>query len=163
MKEASQLPQPSIVDLDPEDLSQLLDEAGQFSVLEVEAQPSAEAEADLDAAEAEASEVDEDAAELDTPAETTADAYERAAKKDTGDLYGVRTPHASDRDLAEATDSPQGEHFFESLEKHAAESGAEPEEELVVLDDSDEHRGHNSTDHRDRPVADKGSAGPGGL
>ena len=35
----------------------------------------------------------------------------------------------------------------------------------MIIDDSDEHlehRGHNPTE-RDRPVADKGSGGPGGL
>jgi len=163
MKEASQLPQPSIVDVDPEDPTQLLDEAGQFSVLAIDAEPSAEAEAELDAAEAEASDLDDDATELDTPSETTADAYERATLKDTGDLYGVRTPHASDRDLDGATDSPQGENWIEALERTATEYGAEPEEELVVIDDSDEHRGPHPSDHRDRPVADKGSAGPGGM
>ena len=163
MKEASQLPQPSIVDVDPEDPSQLLDDAGQFGVLAVDAEPSAEAEADLDAAEAEASEVDDDASELDTPSQTTADAYEAATRKDTGELYGVRTPHASDRDLDDAADSPQGENWVEALEQRAAEYGAVPEEEIVVIDDSDEQRGPHPSDHRDRPIADKGSAGPGGM
>jgi hypothetical protein len=180
MREASQLPQPSILDIDPEDPSQLLDEVGQFSIvpLDVEAQPSAEAAADLDAAVYESSaeeqelddnsEVDEDAAELDTPSQTTADAYADAAT-DTGELYGVRTPHAADRDLDQTpdnesfVDSEQGENWLETLGKHAAEYGAEAEEEVVIIDDSDAHRGPHPSDHRDRPKADKGSGGDGGL
>src|SRR5512139_1882457 len=84
MREASELPQPSIVDIDPEDPAQLLDDAGQYSIvdLEVEAQPHAEADAELDAAveaadmegvaegdEQEAAELDE--SEVDTPSQTT--------------------------------------------------------------------------------------------
>jgi hypothetical protein len=35
---------------------------------------------------------------------------------------------------------------------------------LDIVDDSDEdHPGHHKTDTRDRPVADKGSGGPGGM
>src|SRR5690242_17594131 len=91
MREASELPQPSIVDIDPEDPSNLLDDAGQFSVvpLGVEVQPSEEGEADLEAAGWEVaseeeeidedSEIDEENAELDTPDMTTADAYANAA------------------------------------------------------------------------------------
>jgi len=45
--------------------------------------------------------------------------------------------------------------------------GPEPEEEVVIVDDSDiehpDHRGHHPTESHDRPVADKGSGGPGGL
>ena len=179
MREASRLPQPSIVDIDPEDPSQLLDDVGQFSVvpLDVEAQPSAEAEADIDAAvydasaeeleEEEENDVDEDAAELDTPSQTTADAYAEATDKDTGDLYGVRMPRAADAldttlDREELADSEEGENWLETLEKNAAEYGAEAEEEVVVIDDNDTQRGHHPTE-RDRPVADKGSGGAGGL
>ena len=176
MREASELPQPSIVDIDPEDPAQLLDDVGQYSIVDlgVEAQPSAEAEADIDAAvmvaesEEEESDVDEDAVELDTPEATTADAYTEAAD-DTGDLYGVHTQKAGDRDLDKTqdqesfVDAEQGEHWLETLEKKATEYGAEAEQELDVVDDSDEHRGHSSSDRRDRPVADKGSGGDGGL
>jgi hypothetical protein len=176
MREASELPQPSIVDVDPEDPAQLLDDVGQYSITEfgVEAQPSAEAEADIDAAvmvaksEGEESEVDEDARELDTPEATTADAYAEAAD-DTGELYGVHTPRAGDRHLDKTTDqesfvdSEQGENWLETLGKKAAEYGVEVEREIEVIDDSDAHRGHSSSDRRDRPVADKGSGGDGGL
>ena len=175
MREANELPQPSIVDIDPEDPSQLLDEVGQFSIVpfEVEARPSAEAEADIDAAVMDAhaeedSEVDEDARELDTPDATTSDAYAEAAE-DTGDLYGVHQPRAEDKELDKTPDresfidSEGGEHWLETLEKKATEYGVEAEHELDVVDDSDEHRGHHKSDNRDRPVADKGSGGEGGL
>ena len=179
MREASELPQPSIVDVDPEDPAQTLDDAGQFSVLEVDAEPAAEAEADVEAAaaeiaaeeqETEDSEVDARGREVDTPAETTADAYADAIDgDDTGELYGLHTPHAADRDLDKTADqesfvdSEQGETWLETLEKKAAEGGAEAEEDLEVVDNSDEHTGHHSTESGDRPVADKGSGGEGGL
>ena len=177
MREASALPRSSIVDLDPEDPAQLLDDVGQYGIvdLEVEAQPSAEASAELDAAamiasadEDAESEVDEDAVELDTPEATTADAYAQAAD-DTGELYGVHTPKAGDPDLdkrhdqEEFVDAEDGENWLETLGKKATEYGAAAEEELDVIDDSDEQRGHNSTQRRNRPVADKGSGGDGGL
>jgi hypothetical protein len=179
MREANELPQPSIVDIDPEDPSQLLDDAGQFSIVDVDldAQPQAEADAELDAALAEAAgeegayesdESDNDAQELDTPSQTTADAYAEAAD-DTGELYGVHLPAPADKDLDVSADgesfrdSELGEHAFETLEKKMAESGAEPERPLDIEDDSDLERGHSSSDTKDRPVADKGSGGPGGL
>jgi len=177
MREAAELPRRSIVDIDPEDPAQLLDDVGQFSIvdLDVEAQPHAEADAELEAAvmishadENEESEVDDDAAELDTPDQTTADAYVEA-EDDVGELYGVHTPKAEDRDLAKTPDQEQlvdselGENWLETLGKNAAEYGAELEEDLDVVDDSDEHRGHHKSDRRDRPVADKGSGGPAGT
>src|SRR5262245_49356841 len=145
MQEANQLPQPSIVDTDPEDPSQLLDDVGQFSVvpLEVEAQPAAESEADVDAAVYETAAEGGELDELATPSQTIADAYVEAPRRDTGDLYGVRTPHATDRqpdttsDREEFVDSEQGENWLETLGKKAAEYGAEAEEEIVVVDDSD--------------------------
>ena len=176
MREASGL-EFSIVDVDPEDPAQLLDDAGQYSSVDlaVEAQPSAEASADFDAAaviaEGEESEVDEDARELDTPEMTTADDYVAGAE-DTGDLYGIETPPAEDKELDKTQyqesfiDSEAGETWLETLGKKASEYGAEVEQEVDVVDDSDEHiehRGHHKTDTRDRPVADKGSGGPGGL
>lgn len=177
MREANRLPRPSIVDIDPEDPSQQLDDAGQFSIvpLAVEVQSEADAEADEDlaaievAAEEEEIDEDEDSDEDEEP--SVEDSYELGAK-DTGDLYGVRTPPANDRhiektpDLEEFLESDQGETWLETLAKAASEGGAEPEIDVRIVDDSDEHidhRGHNATDHRDRPVADKGSGGPGGL
>ena len=116
------------------------------------------------------SEVDARGREVDTPSETTADAYAAAIDgDDTGELYGLHTPHAADRDLDKTADqesfvdSEQGETWLETLEKKAAEGGAEAEEDLEVVDNSDEHTGHHSTESGDRPVADKGSGGEGGL
>jgi hypothetical protein len=176
--EAAELPQPSIVDIDPTDPAQVLDDAVVDVSTDVDALPSAEADADVDAAVMESaaeeeeqdedSEVDQRAREIDTPDQTTADAYADAAE-DTGDLYGVHQPAAEDKDLDETADresfvdSEGGEHWLETLGKKSAESGPEVEETIDVEDDSDEHRGHHKSDNRDRPVADKGSGGPGGL
>jgi hypothetical protein len=84
--------------------------------------------------------------------------------RETGDLYGVRTPHAADADLAdrEGDDfegAEEGENFLESLARHATEGGPSPDEEVVVVDESE---GHHPSESGNRPVADKGSGGPGG-
>jgi hypothetical protein len=81
--------------------------------------------------------------------------------KDTGDLYGVHVVPAADREVPDTED--EGEHVFDAIEQHAAEYGPVPEHELDVIDDSDDHDNHPPTDHRDRPKADRGSGGPGGL
>jgi hypothetical protein len=175
MREAStRLPHHHVVDIDPEDPTQQLDDLGEFHIepLAVEAQPAAEASEDLDIAAAENVEGESELGDSreDVTGEAEADPY-AATGHDTGDLYGVRTPHAGDTSFAipEAQGSYEGsdlgEHWLEALEEHAAEMGPVPEEEIVIIDDSDEHldhRGHHSTE-RDRPVADKGSGGPGGL
>lgn len=161
MQDASRLPQPSLVDVDPEDPSQLLDDAGQYSVthLDVEALPAEEGEADIDGATTES---------VEEPDETTADAW-AADAEDTGELYGVHTPHAEEAEPEQTADqesfidSEQGENWLETLGKRAAEYGAAAEEELDVVDNSDELGGHHSTESGDRPVADKGSGGPSGL
>jgi hypothetical protein len=82
--------------------------------------------------------------------------------KDGGDLYGVHIAPASDRaqlddDEAFAT----GQNWIESLETRAAEGGPEPEHEVDIVDDND--LTSPSSDAKDRPVADRGSAGPRGL
>jgi hypothetical protein len=62
--------------------------------------------------------------------------------------------------------SSRGENWVEALEEHAILMGPAPDEEVVIVDDSDvelpDHRGHR-TERRDRPVADNGSGGPAGL
>jgi len=167
MLEASELPQPSVIDIDPEDPSQMLDEVGGVD-LDVEARPHAEADADLDAAVAESRSDEEDASELDTPEDTTFEAYAEDAD-DTGDLYGVHHPRAADPNMETTPDreefvaADQGEHWLATLGKESTEGGPSPEHEIDVFDDSDEHRGHHSTESGDRPVADKGSGGDGGL
>jgi hypothetical protein len=159
MREASELPQPSIVDVDPEDPAQLLDDAEQYSVidLEVDAEPQAEAEAELDAAVA-------------TTADDYTDIIDSTDIGDVGDLYGVHVPAAADPgtdvnpDRESFKDAELGEHVFETLQKKMAEGGtANPEEDVEFEDDSDDQRGHSKSDRRDRPVADKGSGGPAGL
>ena len=163
MREASRLPQPSIVDIDPEEPTQLLDDVGQYSVIDlgVEAQPHAEADALIDAAIDEAESEGEPSDEIEAPRE-----------KDTGDLYGVHQPRAEDRKLDKRRDQEafideeQGETWLETLGHKATEYGPEVEHQVDVIDDSDEHidhRGHHSTESGDPPVADKGSGGDGGL
>ncbi len=167
MREVStRLPHHHVIDLDPEDPSQQLDDVGEFHIepLAVEAQPTAEASEDFDIASAE--NVEGESEPEAEPGEET------EAAAGTGELYGVRIPHAGDRDLAAPEDrdsfegSWRGETWLESLEEHATLMGPAPEEEVVIVDDSDtehpSHRGHHPTQHRDRPVADKGSGGPGG-
>jgi hypothetical protein len=159
MREASGLPQPSIVDVDPEDPAQLLDDADQYSIidLDVDAEPQAEADAELDAAVA-------------TTADDYTDLIDSTDIGDAGDLYGVHVPAAADAgmdvnaDRESFKDSELGEHVFETLQKKMAESGtADPEEDIEFEDDSDELRGHSKTDRRDRAIADKGSGGPAGM
>jgi hypothetical protein len=60
-------------------------------------------------------------------------------------------------------DSELGETWLEALETHAAEGGPAPERDVVIVDDSDPHAGPPPTDFRDRPKADRGSGGRGGL
>ena len=135
----SPLPHATIVDVDPEDPSQSLDDSGGFQIepLDVEAQPAAE------------------------PDEHGDEDTVRWRPADTGDLYGVHVSPAGDRDFG----SPEelGENWIEALGQHAAEGGPIPEHEVTVIDDSDPHETHGPTDFRDRPKADRGSGGPGGL
>jgi hypothetical protein len=162
MREASaKLPHHHLVDTDPEDPSQQLDDTGAIYVepLAVDARPSAEASEDFDLASMENLERD-----LELQDEATADAAAELAH-DTGELYGIRTPHAGDTDLSAPEDRDSfegawlGESWLESLEEHAAEMGPAPEEEIVIVDSGD----HSPAEGRDRPIADKGSGGPSGL
>lgn len=167
------LPPPSVVDVDPGDPTQQLDEAGEFHItpLEVEALPAAEGDADVDLAIELAEEEDDTQSEDEElglePAEPpTADELAAAEREDEGDLYGVHVPRAVDTDVApdDASQSSDGETWTEELLARAAESGAMPERELdVVEEDEKPHWGHHGTESGDRPVADKGSGGPGGL
>jgi hypothetical protein len=146
-------PHGSLVDLDPSDPSQILDDAA-ASRDEVDAQPAADAEADLEAAIAESAE----------PGEP----LDEDVVGDVGELYGVHTPPAVDKeppgygDATSASQTETGENWLEALEATSAENGAEPERELDVTDEDDETP-HHSTDTRDRPVADRGAGGPAGL
>lgn len=162
MREAGRLARRHVVDIDPEDPTQQLDDTAEFDIepLDLDARSAAEIAEDLDIAAAENVLGDSEPADADD---------ERAG--DTGELYGVRTPHAGDTDLAAPEDrdafegAELGENWLESLEEHAATLGPKLEEEIVIVDDSDRehpsHRGRHPTE-RDRPIADKGSGGPGG-
>jgi len=133
----------SLVDLDPEERGEFAEDA-----LSVEARPSEDAEPSEDTTEREGPELDTD---------------------DTGDLYGVHVSPAGDSDLSAPedhdsfADADLGENWIEVLEQHSAEGGPAPEHEVTVIDDSDPHDDHPPTDFRDRPKADRGSGGPGGL
>jgi hypothetical protein len=89
--------------------------------------------------------------------------------EDTGDLYGVHVSPAGDRALSAPddrdsfVDADLGVNWFEALGQHSTESGPVPEHEVTVIDDSDPHDEHPPTDFRDRPKADRGSGGRGGL
>ncbi len=158
------LPHRHVIDVDPEDPTQQLDDTGAFDIepLAIEARPVAEAAEDFDIASAENIE-GESESELEPGP---------AVEHDTGELYGVRTPHAGDTNLSAPEDQDafegagRGETWLEALGGHAALMGPALEQEIVIVDDRDleraDHRGNHPTE-RDRPIADKGSGGPGGL
>jgi hypothetical protein len=135
-----------------EDVDRLsLDELG------LDAQSAAEVAADLELARVEVA-IEE---ALEEPAGDLADI--EAAAHDVGDLYGVHTPPAADREHPDGDVSfERGENWIEALEASAVENGAEPERELDVVDDEDLATAHK-TDTRDTPVADRGSGGPAGI
>jgi hypothetical protein len=82
--------------------------------------------------------------------------------KDGGDLYGIHIAPASDRAQLDDDDAFEtGQNWIEALETHAAEGGPEPEREIEIVDDEDVVS--PSSDSKDRPIADRGSAGPRGL
>jgi hypothetical protein len=68
--------------------------------------------------------------------------------------------HAATRDRGRLT-SDSGENWTEALEARAAEGGPEPEHEIDVFDEADDTHPHSAT--KDRPIADLGSGGRGGL
>jgi hypothetical protein len=167
------VPEPDLADVDPTDPVQQLDEAQDFHIepLEVNVMPEAERQDDVDAAigiaEADEDEDDEDTFDLDSGAVTSED---RTAKADdVGELYGVHLPPAQDRERGagpehgEYAESELGENWLETLGGETAEGGPVPEHEVDPNDDSDYRGGHHATESGDRPVADKGSGGPGGL
>ncbi|HEY1555759.1 MAG TPA: hypothetical protein VGF94_13065 [Kofleriaceae bacterium] len=92
---------------------------------------------------------------------------EPAKARDTGELYGVHVPPAdielAPEDSATEGDPALGESWLEELRAKASETGAEPEHEIDVIDDTDETHPHHATESGDRPVADKGSGGIGGV
>jgi len=148
---------------DPRDPVQGFQEALDLGVdlLSVDAFSVADAEAAQDLAMLE-TDLDERALELDTPSQTELDAIDAATPHDTGELYGVHTQRAVDRLIPEdRVAMDEGETWMEALQASAVEYGAEPEQDIDVVDEVDEPP--HPTDTRDIPVADRGSAGPGGV
>ena len=148
---------------DPSDPVQTLDETQDFHIepLEVEVRPGAESQEDIDAAlDLRTADADDD--EEDTFETRTANA------DDTGELYGghitrADTPqHGTGPEGAEYAEAELGENWLETLEADAVEGGPAPELEVDANDDQD-HDAHHGTEGGDRPVADKGAGGPGGL
>jgi hypothetical protein len=84
------------------------------------------------------------------------------AKTGSGDLYGVHLPSAVDRNIPEDDVAfNEGENWLEALGASATENGPVPEQDLDIVDEDDIDE--PSTDTRDRPIADLGSAGPRGM
>lgn len=164
------VPEPDLSDVDPTDPAQQLDDSQDFHIepLEVNAMPEAERQDDVDAAIGiTSSDEDEDEDVIDDD-ELTAE--ERTAKADdVGELYGVHMPPAQDvergegPELGEYVEADAGQTWLETLETDSTQGGPVPEHEVDPNDDSDHHGGHHATESGDRPVADKGSGGPGGL
>jgi hypothetical protein len=140
--------EPLIPDVDPKDSVQSLDDVVVLHVEElgVDAMPHVEAE-DLTVLEA-------FGGDYEVPTDTR--------RHDSGELYGQHVPAAVDRTHPD-DDTAQGvgENWVEALLEDSAESGPVPEQPLDMTDENDlEHR---SSDMRDLPVADRGSAGPRGV
>ncbi|MBV8755688.1 MAG: hypothetical protein JO257_00345 [Deltaproteobacteria bacterium] len=146
---------------DPSDPLQTLDETQDFHLepLEVEVQPGAENQEEIDAA-LDLSEADDDD-DVDTYETRTADA------EDTGELYGGHITRADSPERGvgangDYVEADLGENWLETLEADAVEGGPAPEQEVDANDDQDVEA-HHGTESGDRPVADKGSGGAGGL
>ncbi len=102
-----------------------------------------------------------DSAQLDSDEDSKTTAR-MVAVSDQGELYGVHTPPAADRDIPDNDASfDAGQNWIEALEERAAEGGPDPEHELDVVDEADETHPHSAT--KDHPIADLGSGGRGGL
>jgi hypothetical protein len=145
---------------DPGDPVQGFDEASELQVmpLEVDAQSMGDSEAaqDLAGLESEVDQIALDDAQGPAMVEVV---------RDAGELYGVHTPAAVDRDHSDDDRAmADGQNWIEALETSAIENGAEPERELDdLIDDEDVLRPPHPSDLRDIPVADHGSGGCRGL
>lgn len=153
---------------DPQDTVQSFDDIYPLHVEElgVEAMTEADAESDLELAETETFLEDEEVQEpeLEPARDENLDDIERRAH-DVGDLYGIHMPHATDREHPDDDHAfAEGQNWIEALETDAAEGGPTPEEGIEdVVDDEDIYKSPHASDNRDRPVADRGSGGPGGI
>ncbi len=161
---------PAGIDIDPGDPVQGLDDVAAFHIeeLDVDAHSIVEADEELGVMEAETlaeSQAEEEDPALDvTAAQPTLDVIE-SSMHDVGDLYGGHTPPGMERvhpDDDQAMD--EGQNWVESLQASSIEDGAVPEFELDdIVDDADIDEPPHPSDSRDRPVADRGSGGPGGV
>lgn len=137
---------------DPNDPVQGFDEVNDLEVapLDVDALSSEDLEVAQDLARSE--DVYDDLGELVRP-------------DDTGELYGVHTPIATDRDHPDNDRAfEDGQNWIEALETSAVENGAEPGRPLDdIVDDEEILRTPHPSSRRDTPVADLGSGGRRGL
>jgi hypothetical protein len=164
---------------DPRDPVQGFDEISELQVepLDVDALSQVDVEAAQDLAGLE-TEIDErSGAELELdhvhvidPAtgvevDDVVEIFDPGQPRDAGDLYGVHTPAALDRQHPDDdTAFNEGQNWVEALETSAIEYGPEPEQTLDdVVDDEDILSPPHRSDKRDRPVADYGSGGRRGL
>ncbi|MGN6108639.1 MAG: hypothetical protein ACTHU0_26270 [Kofleriaceae bacterium] len=157
--------------VDPNDLVQGFEEASDLELdeLDLDAMTVEDAEAAEDLAEVEAdidetaTQVDEDSLGIDESDSPQTYEDPRAARG-SGELYDVHVVDAVDRELPDDDRSfDEGEHWLEHLEASSGEYGPTPEHVLDIVDESDPHDQTHSTDTRDIPIADRGSAGPRGL
>jgi hypothetical protein len=156
----------------PGDPVQGFDEVSEPQLMPLEASvqsaEDAEAAQDLAEREAEVDEIAEQSAGESASAGTGGATDEVSVPepvRDAGDLYGVHTPPAVDRDHPDDDQAyAEGQNWIEALQTSAIENGAEPERALDdIVDDQDVLRPPHASDTRDTPVADRGSGGPGGL
>ncbi len=152
---------PAMLPNDPTDPLQNLDEATELRgvPLAVDVMPAVEGESDADLAAFE-SDLEVVDAEL-----VLDEAEADEGTRDSGDLYGVHTPRAVDREHPDDDHAfDEGQNWIEALETSAVENGPTPEQSLDdVIDDEDVLQPPHASDNRDVPVADRGSAGRGGL
>jgi hypothetical protein len=151
---------------DPRDPVQSLHERDELEVvqLDVDALPRVDVAAMRDLLGVQL-EIEEEAEDAERRVDDAVDVDQVAAIDDAGDLYGVHTPRAVDREHPDDDRAfDEGQNWVEALETSATENGPEPEHALDdIVDDADLLRAPHASDRRDRPVADKGSGGVRGL
>ena len=155
-------PAAAIPDPDPSDVVQGFDDVQPMHLEElvVDARTTADYEVAHDLASLEST-FDEGTIQIDgTP---DVDTLGTPTSAGDGILYGTQR-RAGEHSLSDgATSFDQGENWVEALQTSAIED-AEPELELEAIDDMDDlYDPPHSSDTRDIPVADLGSAGPRGL
>lgn len=144
---------------DPNDPDQgFADHPLDVSGLSVDAVDFADAEAARDLAMLE-SELDESALE---PSDAAFDSIDAALVGNIGELYGVHTAPAVDLTLTDdRLAMNDGQNWVEALQETVIEYGADSEHEIDPISEIDNPQ--PAGDLGDRPVADRGSGGPGGV